>query len=760
MNKDSYILSALSNRKALLYGIIFGLFGFAGNWFKFELFFNVDFLFGSFFVMLAIIRFGAVSGVVAGCIAASCTFLLWNHPWAIIIMTAEAAFISWQFKKEKTDCLTLDIIFWLTIGTPLVWFFYYFILHVGAQSTLLIVLKQSINGVFNAMIASAVHLALRLKSSNSEEYPSFQEVLFITMVMIILIPSFFYLNLKVRDEITTGLEQISESAIHTTTAARSSIDQWLRVHHQDVKLLASLIGSTTEVNRHEMQRYVDLVKQSSPSFLRMGVLDRDAVIVAYSPQMQNGIKNIGQKFADRPYIPIIKQTLKPYIPDMVPGKLATQIPILPLIVPLVDKNGYAGYCAGVTDLSQMKKILSELVTRQHENISVLDRNGNVVVSTRDDLKSMDHFPQPTSGTIQQIKNGYYHWIPETQKGSSIMSRWMSSLYISETIINSELPWRVVVELSPRPMLSKLTTSSINAFLMMASLIVLSALFARFISSKYVKSLQALQQETEHIPEVLDDYFPKFVNNQSRIRELYRLNENFRRMMQVLHSKMKEISQANMKQLLGIEKETKLLHEKEMLVKDLHDGIGGLMTKISMLAQYAQTTRNYDIYNEVMDKILALSYEGGVEVRSFMNSLESEQSAWGDLLAEIAEHCERMFEHDHPRFTISSSISKKAPCIGVFRHVNLVRIFREAVANILKHSQANNVKITFLVTNQQFNLLIADDGIGYDVMGVRKRGIANMFSRGKLIDADISIESSPSGTSIGIELSLENLEKEN
>lgn len=742
------------NRYNLLWGVLLGLLGFTGNWLKFELFFNVDFLFGSLFVMLAIVRFGVMAGIAAGIIAASCTFLLWNHPWAIIIMTAEAAFVGWRLRDTERDCLTEDIIFWLFIGAPLVWLFYFNVLNVGSQSTLLIVLKQSINGVFNALLASAIHLLLRVRSKKPHEYPSFQEILFITMVTIILIPSFVYLVFKVRDDMRLGQEQIGETAFHTTTSARSALDQWLRVHLQDVKLLAAMVKAPSSANLGDMQHSVELVKQASPAFLRMGVLNRDAVIVAYSPLIQNGISNIGMRFADRPFIPILKETLQPYIPDMVPGKLADKVPILPLLVPMSDKNGYAGYCVGISDLSLVKKLLSDLVARQHENITILDRNGNVVVSTRDDLKSMEHFQRSSTATIRPIKDGYYHWIPEIKKGSSIMSRWMSSLYVSETIVNDNLPWKVVVEVSPRRMLAKLSTSSINAFLMMATIIILSSLFARFISRNYVRSLQRLQEETQHIPEVLDDRFPMFGSNSSRIKELYGLNENFRQMMQALHKRMQEVRQANQARLDSVEKEKIHLHEKEMLVKDLHDGIGGLVTKISMLAQYAASHKTLATYDESVDKILDLAYEGGAEIRSFMNSLESDEPAWGDLLAEITEHCERMFPFNAPAFTISSSIAPDVPGAGVFRYVNIVRIFKEAVANIVKHADARSVTITVSVTPDRFILTVVDDGIGYDVTSVRKRGVANMYSRAELLKGDLVIESlATGGTSITISMPI-------
>jgi hypothetical protein len=226
---------------------------------------------------------------------------------------------------------------------PLVWLFYFNALHVGSQSTLLIVLKQSVNGVFNALLASAVHLLIRLWSKKPHEYPSFQEILFITIVTIILIPSFIDLVFKLRDEIHIGQVQIRDAAIHTTISARSALDQWLRVHHQDVKLLTTLVGSPASINRKEMQHFVELVKQSSPAFLRMGVLDRDAVIVAYSPLAQNGT-NIGMRFCGPTIHTILRETLSllRYGSRKLADKVRSFRPR--------SLQRWVGYCVGISDL--------------------------------------------------------------------------------------------------------------------------------------------------------------------------------------------------------------------------------------------------------------------------------------------------------------------------------------------------------------------------------------------------------------------------
>jgi signal transduction histidine kinase len=128
----------------------------------------------------------------------------------------------------------------------------------------------------------------------------------------------------------------------------------------------------------------------------------------------------------------------------------------------------------------------------------------------------------------------------------------------------------------------------------------------------------------------------------------------------------------------------------------------------------------------------------------MNSLESDEPVWGDLLAEIAEHCERMFQLNDTELTVTSSIAPDAPGIGVFRYVNIVRIFREAVANIVKHANAPSVQINISVTSDRFTLTVTDNGVGYDVTSVRKRGVANMYSRAGLLKGDLRIESPSSG----------------
>lgn len=76
-------------------------------------------------------------------------------------------------------------------------------------------------------------------------------------------------------------------------------------------------------------------------------------------------------------------------------------------------------------------------------------------------------------------------------------------------------------------------------------------------------------------------------------------------------------------------------------------------------------------------------------------------------------------------------------------LNLYRIVQEQLNNILKHSKADNVSITFMQTQDEISLLISDDGVGFDP-SKRKTGvgITNIKSRAELYKGILVILSEP------------------
>jgi signal transduction histidine kinase len=84
------------------------------------------------------------------------------------------------------------------------------------------------------------------------------------------------------------------------------------------------------------------------------------------------------------------------------------------------------------------------------------------------------------------------------------------------------------------------------------------------------------------------------------------------------------------------------------------------------------------------------------------------------------------------------LNKKLP---IHIRQNLFLIFKEAINNIYKHSNASVVNVNLSNTQKGFVMRIADDGNGYDPTLVKNgNGLKNMQMRAKRIGAKIEMNS--------------------
>jgi signal transduction histidine kinase len=90
-------------------------------------------------------------------------------------------------------------------------------------------------------------------------------------------------------------------------------------------------------------------------------------------------------------------------------------------------------------------------------------------------------------------------------------------------------------------------------------------------------------------------------------------------------------------------------------------------------------------------------------------------------------------------------------------VTVYRAVQEAVTNALRHSRAHTLEIRIVRSGTRLALLVADDGIGFDVASARRGnrlGLAGMAERLELVGGSLTIESRPgSGTRVVAEVEL-------
>lgn len=146
------------HKNSLFMLILLSIFAVLGNVFSYPLFFSIDLIFGSIATMYAALTLGRPHVLVVAFIGSLYTYYLWGHPYAAIIFTLEALWVVWFLQRGSFQIILVDVGYWLFLGIPLVFIFYTQFIGVDTEAAGLIALKQTLNGIFNVLIAYFIFL--------------------------------------------------------------------------------------------------------------------------------------------------------------------------------------------------------------------------------------------------------------------------------------------------------------------------------------------------------------------------------------------------------------------------------------------------------------------------------------------------------------------------------------------------------------------------------------------------------------------------
>lgn len=187
------------------------------------------------------------------------------------------------------------------------------------------------------------------------------------------------------------------------------------------------------------------------------------------------------------------------------------------------------------------------------------------------------------------------------------------------------------------------------------------------------------------------------------------------------------------QLLALERQTsrdlrQQMQQEQMLIRDLHDGIGGLTANVAILAEVGRRDTPAGEARDRFEQISRLASEGGAEVRSLISSIEAREMSWPDVFAECRRYGHVVLPPHGIAFDFAEQGYEDQPGPGLFAGLSLFRVFKEALTNAVKHSGCTDVSARAEFGPRQFRLTVRDNGRGMSAGSQEGRGLRNMASR--------------------------------
>ncbi len=197
-------------------------------------------------------------------------------------------------------------------------------------------------------------------------------------------------------------------------------------------------------------------------------------------------------------------------------------------------------------------------------------------------------------------------------------------------------------------------------------------------------------------------------------------------------------------------------ERTRIARELHDGIGGMLTAINMNLSALQKKHSHIPEVKDLNEIMVMLQSTAIEVRKTAHNLMPDILLKYTLPEALHMYCEHI-DTDN-MLQINLQLYGPLEELDKFLALSLYRIIQELVQNIIKHSQASISEIQLRQDADKLTITVEDNGIGFNKSNSTDGvGLQNVRSRIEALHGFVSIESAPRmGTTVYIELDLEKM----
>lgn len=220
-----------------------------------------------------------------------------------------------------------------------------------------------------------------------------------------------------------------------------------------------------------------------------------------------------------------------------------------------------------------------------------------------------------------------------------------------------------------------------------------------------------------------------------VRTLHGLEEAKRTLEARVAEREREIA-ASYEHIATLQREQAVTQERQRIMQDLHDGLGSqLFTSLSRAERGA-------LDNAAMAESLRHSID---EMRLAIEALASDERDFRTAFGNFCFRWEPRLREAGIVPTWSIDVPDAVLAVPPHDALQLLRIAQEALTNVLKHAQAQRVRVALQHDGDRLVLEVCDDGRGSAApRSAAGRGQANMQARAHRLGAHLDIDEAAPG----------------
>ncbi|WP_449388585.1 sensor histidine kinase [Chryseobacterium lineare] len=204
--------------------------------------------------------------------------------------------------------------------------------------------------------------------------------------------------------------------------------------------------------------------------------------------------------------------------------------------------------------------------------------------------------------------------------------------------------------------------------------------------------------------------------------------NRKQLLYIKEKQLKESEYQNQLLQKELEKQRSIEKERERISHDMHDDLGAGISALKLQAEFLkQRAENEDLKSDI-DELLKTSEEMNISMREMLWSLNSGNDTLGSFIDYAEMYAQNFLKKTTILIITESENITEETTISTEQRRNLFLCLKEALNNIYKHSQANQIILSFLQKNNKFIMKISDNGIGINNENPEGYGLRNMKRR--------------------------------